>query len=65
TGTRWFRCFAEAAGEDPDCLFTEILQRFYSRNGRGRFVANLEARRLAGFSEMELSCLNFPPTPGP
>jgi uncharacterized ferritin-like protein (DUF455 family) len=63
TGSRWFRHFAAETEENADRLFTEILRRFYDRNGRGRFVPNLEARRQAGFSESELSSLSFSRSP--
>jgi len=54
-GGRWFRRFALKSGRDPDDCFAQIVERFHRRNGRGRYAANLGARRQAGFSEKELS----------
>lgn len=54
-GTRWFRWCCEREGRDPDRAFDELLRKFVPAGLRGPF--NLDARRAAGFREVELARL--------
>jgi uncharacterized ferritin-like protein (DUF455 family) len=54
-GTRWFRWCCEREGREPDAAFHALLAEFVPTGLRGPF--NLDARRAAGFGEMELARL--------
>ena len=54
-GTRWFRFCCEREGRDPDSTFTELLREYVPTGLRGPF--NLDARRAAGFGDVELARL--------
>ena len=54
-GSRWFKHFCDLRGLDPEDTFAELLEQYFTGGLRGPF--NLEARREAGFSELELSRL--------
>ncbi|HKT41140.1 MAG TPA: ferritin-like domain-containing protein [Rhodanobacteraceae bacterium] len=54
-GTRWFRFCCEREGRDPDATFHALLAEFVPTGLRGPF--NLDARRVAGFGDAELSRL--------
>jgi len=54
-GTRWFRYCCEREGRDPDAAFAELLHAYVPTGLRGPF--NLDARRAAGFGEVELAAL--------
>ncbi|HKU79624.1 MAG TPA: DUF455 family protein, partial [Rhodanobacteraceae bacterium] len=54
-GTRWFRYCCEREGRDPDAVFAELLHEYVPTGLRGPF--NLDARRAAGFGEVELAAL--------
>lgn len=54
-GSRWFKYFCDLRGLAPDDTFAELLEQYFTGGLRGPF--NLEARRAAGFSELELNRL--------
>ena len=54
-GSRWFKHFCDLRGLAPEDTFAELLEQYFTGGLRGPF--NLEARREAGFSELELSRL--------
>jgi len=54
-GNHWYRHVCQERGLDPVTTYDELAQRYGAPRLRGPF--NLEARRLAGFSEMELTRL--------
>ncbi len=54
-GTRWFNWVAEARGMEPEATYFGLIDRYIKGGVRGPF--NIEARRLAGFSEAELERL--------
>ena len=54
-GTRWFRFCCEREGRDPDSTFAELLREYVPTGLRGPF--NLDARRAAGFGDVELARL--------
>lgn len=54
-GTRWFRYFAEPRGLDPDATFFQLLDEYMNGGPPGPY--NIEARRQARFSELELQRL--------
>ena len=54
-GTRWFRYCCERDARDPDATFAELLREYIPTGLRGPF--NLDARRAAGFGEVELAGL--------
>src|SRR5688572_6562963 len=54
-GSRWFAWCCEREGLDPDATFERLLADFAGPALRAPF--NLEARRRAGFSEVELDRL--------
>ena len=54
-GSRWFKHFCDLRGLTPEDTFAELLEQYFTGGLRGPF--NLEARREAGFSELELSRL--------
>jgi uncharacterized ferritin-like protein (DUF455 family) len=51
-GTRWFRYCCEREGSDPDAKFAGLLREYVPTGLRGPF--NFDARRAAGFGEVEL-----------
>jgi uncharacterized ferritin-like protein (DUF455 family) len=55
-GNRWYRWLCEQQGLDPLALYPILTERYDAPKPRPPF--NLEARRLAGFSESELEALN-------
>jgi uncharacterized ferritin-like protein (DUF455 family) len=54
-GNRWYRWLCERQGLEPYATYDELVVRYEAPVLRGPF--NLEARRLAGFSEDELARL--------
>lgn len=54
-GTRWFRFCCEREGRDPETAFDALLREYVPGGLRGPF--NLDARRRAGFGEVELARL--------
>lgn len=54
-GNKWYRWLCEQRGLDPISTYAELVQRYEPPKLRRPF--NLEARRLAGFDEMELQAL--------
>jgi uncharacterized ferritin-like protein (DUF455 family) len=54
-GSRWFGWCCNARGLDPESNFREILQDHAAGLVRGPF--NLDARRAAGFTDLELARL--------
>lgn len=54
-GNKWYRWVCAERGLDPIETYTGLTQRYGAPRLRGPF--NLEARRLAGFDEAELSAL--------
>lgn len=54
-GTRWFHFCCAREGRDPDAAFQALLAEFVPTGLRGPF--NLDARRAAGFAEIELARL--------
>ncbi len=54
-GTRWFRYCCEREGRDPAATFARLLEEHVPGGLRGPF--NLDARRAAGFGEVELARL--------
>ena len=55
TGTRWFRYLCARRGLDPDDTFLALVARHMPGAGKGRL--HVDARRAAGFSEVELAAL--------
>ena len=54
-GNRWYRFLCEQRGLEPRASYAELALRYRAPVPKGPF--NLEARRLAGFTETELSSL--------
>lgn len=54
-GSRWFRHLCLERGEDPETLFSELIDRYLIGSVKGPL--NLEHRRQAGFTERELEDL--------
>ena len=54
-GTKWFRHLCAERGVDPDIKFSELIDRYLDGIVKGPL--NHEHRRMAGFSERELSAL--------
>ena len=54
-GNHWYRHVCQERGLDPVTTYDDLAKRYHAPRLRGPF--NLEARRLAGFSEMELTRL--------
>ncbi|MET0963162.1 MAG: ferritin-like domain-containing protein [Noviherbaspirillum sp.] len=54
-GNRWYGWLCERRGLDPVATYAELALRYKAPAMRGPF--NLEARRAAGFSELELAQL--------
>ncbi len=54
-GNRWFAWLCERRGLDPVAIYAELAMEYKAPQLRGPF--NLEARRAAGFSEIELTAL--------
>lgn len=54
-GNRWYRYLCEQRGLDPVTAYAELADRYRAPRLRGPF--NLEARRAAGFEEIELLAL--------
>lgn len=54
-GTRWFRHCCKEQNQDPSREFLRLLDKHFSGSLRGPF--NLDARRLAGFSETEMAAI--------
>jgi uncharacterized ferritin-like protein (DUF455 family) len=52
-GNRWYRYLCEQRGLEPGTSYDELAARYQAPVLKGPF--NIEARRLAGFTEMELS----------
>jgi uncharacterized ferritin-like protein (DUF455 family) len=55
-GNRWYRTLCEQRGLDPMTLYPVLTERYDAPKPRPPF--NLDARRLAGFTESELEALN-------
>lgn len=62
-GTHWYREIAKSRGHHPDEYFFELIHQYLAGDLRGPF--NLEARRLAGFSENEIRRLQAMGAPAP
>jgi len=58
-GNRWYRCLCEQRGLDPVSTYAELASKYQAPKLRAPF--NLEARRAAGFDEVELAALQQPP----
>jgi uncharacterized ferritin-like protein (DUF455 family) len=54
-GNKWYRWLCQQRGLDPICTYAELVKRYDPPKLRQPF--NLEARRLAGFDEVELEAL--------
>lgn len=54
-GNKWFRWLCQQSGLDPISAYAELVKRYEPPKLRPPF--NLEARRLAGFEEVELEAL--------
>jgi uncharacterized ferritin-like protein (DUF455 family) len=54
-GNRWYRYLCEQRGLEPRTTYDELAARYQAPTPRGPF--NIEARRLAGFTEAELTDL--------
>ncbi len=54
-GSRWFRYLCDQRGVEPEACFRQLLEDYFSGKLRGPF--NLEARRRAGFSQIEIDRL--------
>ncbi len=54
-GNRWYRWVCEQRGLDPVATYADLAHRYKAPKLRGPF--NLDARRLAGFTEPELDAL--------
>jgi uncharacterized ferritin-like protein (DUF455 family) len=52
-GNRWYRYLCDQRGLDPRTTYDELAARYQAPALKGPF--NIEARRLAGFTETELS----------
>ena len=57
-GNRWYRTLCAQRGLDPVSTYAELAARYQAPRMRGPF--NLEARRAAGFDEVELEALLGP-----
>jgi uncharacterized ferritin-like protein (DUF455 family) len=55
-GNRWYRHLCQAQGLDHIATYAALAQRYGAQKLKGPF--NLEARRAAGFDELELAQLN-------
>jgi len=55
TGNRWYSYICEKRGLEPIATYTQLAREYYAPALRGPI--NLEARRAAGFSELELANL--------
>jgi len=55
TGNRWYSFLCEKHGLEPIATYTQLARKYYAPALRG--TINLEARRAAGFSELELANL--------
>jgi uncharacterized ferritin-like protein (DUF455 family) len=55
-GNRWYRWLCEREGRDPVAAYAEFAARHGAPRLKGPF--NLEARRAAGFDEIEIDRLN-------
>ena len=54
-GSRWFRYLCEQRGVQPESTFRSLLDDYFRGSLRGPF--NLDARRRAGFSQVEIDRL--------
>lgn len=54
-GNRWYRWLCESRGLEPVATYAALAEQYKAPPLRGPF--NLEARRAAGFSEIELAAL--------
>lgn len=54
-GNRWFRHLCDEHGFDPHATYTRLADQYHAPKLRGPF--NFEARRDAGFDEIELAAL--------
>jgi uncharacterized ferritin-like protein (DUF455 family) len=54
-GNRWYRFLCEQRGLEPRATYAELALRYRAPVPKGPF--NIEARRLAGFTETELASL--------
>ncbi len=54
-GNHWYRWVCEQRGLDPIATYAELAERYQAPRLRGPF--NMDARRMAGFSDEELSAL--------
>ena len=57
-GNRWYRFLCERAGLDPVATYDELARAYRAPRLRGPF--NLDARRAAGFTQVELDALQQP-----
>lgn len=57
-GNRWYGWLCETRGLDPIGTYAALTVQYKAPPMRGPF--NLDARRLAGFTEQELAALNMP-----
>ena len=58
-GNRWYNWLCEQRGLEPIATYARLAAEYQAPMLRGPF--NLEARRAAGFSELELAALNISP----
>jgi uncharacterized ferritin-like protein (DUF455 family) len=58
-GNRWYRFLCQQRGLDPIATYAELASQYQAPRLRAPF--NLEARRAAGFDEMELAALQHTP----
>ncbi len=56
TGNRWYRWICNQRGLDPIATYKAMAEQYVAPKLRGPF--NLEARRAAGFDEVELAALS-------
>ncbi|MBL8279219.1 MAG: ferritin-like domain-containing protein [Pelomonas sp.] len=61
-GNRWYRFLCEQRGLDPIATYAELAERHQAPRLRAPF--NLDARRAAGFDEVELATLTAPTQAG-
>jgi uncharacterized ferritin-like protein (DUF455 family) len=57
-GNRWYGYLCQQRGHDPRSTYTELAARYEAPVLKGPF--NIEARRLAGFTEDELHAMQHP-----
>ena len=57
-GNRWYRWVCEQRGLDPVSTYAALVQQYDAPRLRGPF--NVEARRMAGFTDEELAALESP-----